>query len=213
MNKQVTLFFLILLYGCHLPNSADPPEFRFTFNGRLEKLEDAFYALHFNYEETDFSHHLLRKPEYELTITRGDTIIAYLMRLVDCESMYYLVNFSGKPSCDTSYIDVEHFFSNIDSLPASVAQSIFKNEVIDKITEKHSAIKNRYQLNIERYADSVIVKVVNQNNILRKKYFYTFDTVENKFEERTIINYLVDSTIIYQKSKEQYYIYIYIYRI
>ncbi len=201
-------FAVVFLVGCYLPNDPPKSEFAFAFPGRLERLEDAFYASKFDYKERDFLQHLQQSPEYEFTIVRADTVINYVLRLGDCQSIYSLVKWNENLPCDSSNIIIRKFSSNIDSLPASVAEAVFKQEIIDPMIEKFNAIKNTYRLVMEKKNDTVLVKILNQEDSLRKLYIYSFDPVGDDIAEKQIINYLGDSTIIYHKSPEQRYVYL-----
>lgn len=199
---------MIFFVGCYLPNDPPKSEFSFGFPGRLERLEDAFYSSTLTYRERDFNQHLQSTPEYEFIIVGSDTTINYIVTLVDCQSISSLVKWSDNWNCDSSYIIIKKFSSNIDSLPNSEAKSIFKKEIIDHLTDKFNSVTNNYRWTIEKKQDTVLVKILNQNDSLRKLYIYSFDSVGNDIAQKEIINYLSDSTIIYQNSPEQRYVYL-----
>lgn len=206
--RRLPLFFLILLVGCYLPNDPPKNEFAFGFQGRLERLEDAFYSSNLNYKERSFSQHLQSLPEYEFVFAHSDTVINYVVTLSDCQSIYSLVKWNDNWNCDSSFVIIKKFSSNIDSLPTSEAETIFKNEIITPLTDKLDSVTNNYRWTIEKKQDTVLVKILNQKDLLRKLYIYSFDSVGNDIAEKEIINYLGDSTIIYQKSPEQRYVYL-----
>lgn len=199
---------MILLTGCYLPNDPPKNEFAFGFQGRLEKLEDAFYSSKLNYKDRNFAQHLQSSPEYEFVIVRSDTTINYVVTLSDCQSIYSLVKWKDNWNCDSSFIIVRKFSSNIDSLPTSEAETIFKNEIITPLANKLDSVTNNYRWTIEKKQDTVLVKILNQKDSLRKLYIYSFDSVGNDIAEKEIINYLGDSTIIYQKDPDQRYVYL-----
>ena len=115
------------------------------------------------------------------------------MTLEDCQSIYYLVKFNNDWKCDSSYVHIDKFSSNVDSLPRSTAKSILKSEVIDRLTDKFNVMTNSYRCIIEKKQDTVLVKILNQKDSLRKLYVYSFDSVGNSIAEKEIINYLGDS--------------------
>lgn len=206
--KRLIFLFLILVIGCYLPNDPPKNEFAFGFQGRLERLEDAFYSSKLNYRERDFSQYLQSSPEYEFVIVRSDTTINYVVTLSDCQSIYSLVKWNDNWNCDSSFIIIKRVSSNIDSLPASEAETIFKNEIIVPLSDRFNSMPNKYRWAIEKRQDTVIVKILNQNDSLRKLYIYSFDSVGDDIAEKEIISYLGDSIIIYQKSPEQRYVYL-----
>ena len=207
------LLLPITFIGCDfkVPQIAnDPPhsEFSFGFKGRLEKLEDAFYSSKFNYKEFDYSSNLQKDPEYEFEIIRSDTILNYVMTLQDCQSFYYLVKFNDNWNCDSSYIHIDKYSSNKDSIPESIAKSIFNEEVIKPLKQRFNSIPNDYHWNIEKTKDTTYVRILNQDNSLRKLYLYSLDTIGNSIAEKEIFNYLGDSTIHYRKSQSQRFVYL-----
>ena len=206
--RPLSLFLLTLLAGCYLPNDPPKNEFAFGFQGRLEKLEDAFYSSKLNYSERDFSQHFQSLPEYEFVIVRSDTVINYVVTLGDCQSIYSLVKWNDNWNCDSSFIVIKKFSSNIDSLATFEAERLFKNEIINPLADKMNSVTTSYRWTIEKKQDTVLVKILNQNDSLRKIYIYSFDSVGNDIAEKEIINYLGDSTIIYQKDPEQRYVYL-----
>lgn len=206
--RRLLPLFLILFAGCYLPNDPPKNEFAFGFHGRLERLEDVFYSANLNYRERNFSQHLQSSPEYEFVIIRSDTTINYVVTLSDCQSIYSLVKWNDNWNCDSSFIIVKKFSSNIDSLPTFEAETIFKNEIVAPLTDRLDSVINNYRWTIEKKQDTVLVKILNQKDSLRKLYIYSFDSVGNDIAEKQIINYLGDSTIIYQKSPEQMYVYL-----
>jgi len=215
MNKLRLLFLLLIIstFGCDLkfPQIAnDPPSsaFGFTFQGRLERLEDVFYSSNLIYKERDFARHLQSSPEYEFVIVRSDTTINYVVILGDCQSIYSLVKWNDNWNCDSSRIIIREFTSNIDSLPSSAAKSIFKKEIIDHLTERLNSMTNSYRWTIEKKQDTVLVRILNQKGSLRKLYIYSFDSVGNDLAEKEIINYLGDSIIHYKKNQSQMFVYL-----
>lgn len=206
--KRLLICIATLFLGCYLPNDPPKNKFGFGFKGRLERLEEAFYSSKLNYVERDFSQYLQISPEYEFVIIHSDTTINYVVTLSDCQSIYSLVKWNDNWKCDSSFIIVRNFSSNIDSLPDAEAEKIFKNEIIVPLSKQLDSVKNNYRWVIEKKQDTVFVKIVNQNDSLRKLYIYSFDSVGNDIAEKEIINYLGDSTIIYYNSPQQRYIYI-----
>ncbi|HEY6503965.1 MAG TPA: hypothetical protein VIZ28_08335 [Chitinophagaceae bacterium] len=208
MKYLIAILLLIFFKGCYVPNDPPKSEFSFGFHGRLERLEDAFYLSALTYRERDFNQHLQSSPEYEFIIVRSDTTINFIVTLVDCQSISSLVKWNDNWNCDSSYVIIKKVSSNIDSLPNSEAKSIFKKEIIDHLTDRFNSVTNIYRWTIEKKQDTVLVKILNQNDYLRKLYIYSFDSVGNDIAEKEIINYLGDSTIIYKNSPEQRYMYL-----
>jgi len=207
------LILAITIFGCDfkVPQIVnDPPrsEFSFGFKGRLEKLEDAFYSSNFSYKEFSYSTNLQKDPEYEFEITRSDTTLNYLITLQDCQSIYYLVKWNDNWNCDSSYIHIHKYLSNKDSIPESVAKSIFNEEIITPLKHRFNSILNDYHWKIEKAKDTTYVKILNQNNSLRKLFIYSLDTIGNSIAEKEIFNYLGDSTIHYRKSQSQRFVYL-----
>lgn len=205
--------FTMTIFGCDfkVPQIVnDPPrsEFSFGFRGRLEKLEDAFYASKFNYKEFSYSTNLQKDPEYAFEIKRSDTILNYIVTLQDCQSIYYLIEFNNDWKCDSSYIHIDKYSSNKDSVSESVAKSIFYEEIILPLSQKLSSIANIYRWEIEKTKDTTYVKILNQKNALRKLYVYSLDTIGNSIAEKEIFNYLGDSVIHYKKSQAQRFVYL-----
>ena len=212
-SKLLLLFILISTLGCDfkVPQIVnDPPssEFSFGFKGRLEKLEDAFYSSNLDYNEFNYSTNLQKDPEYEFTLTRSDTILSYVITLQDCQSIYYLVQWNDNWNCDSSYIHIDKYSSNKDSIPESIAKSIFAEDIIKPLNRKFSTIVNEYHWTIEKTKDTTYVKILNQNNSLRKLYLYSLDTIGNSIAEKEMFNYLGDSTIHYKKSQSQRFVYL-----
>ncbi len=215
--KEFKFFLLLILtitiFGCDfkVPQIVnDPPssEFSFGFKGRLEKLEDAFYSSNFNYKEINYSTNWQKDPQYEFTLTRSDTILNYVITLQDCQSIYYLVKWNDNWNCDSSYIHIDKYSSNRDSISKSIAKSIFNEEIIKPLNQKFASITNKYHWTIEKTKDTTYVKILNQNNSLRKLYIFSIDTIGNSIEEKEILNYLGDSTIHYKKSQSQGFMYL-----
>jgi hypothetical protein len=211
-------FFLILILtisilGCDfkVPQIAnDPPssEFSFGFKGRLEKLEDAFYSSNFDYKESNYSTNWQKDPEYGFTLTRSDTILTYVITLQDCQSIYYLVKWNDNWNCDSSYIHIDKYSSNKDSIPKNIAKSIFNEDIIKPLNQKFSNMVNEYHWTIEKSNDTTYVRILNQNNSLRKLYIYSLDTIGDSIVEKEMFNYLGDSTIHYTKSQSQRFVYL-----
>lgn len=215
MNKSKLLLLLLIIstFGCDfkVPQIVnDPPssEFSFGFKGRLERLEDAFYSSNFEYKEFNYSTNWQKDPEYGFTLTRSDTILNYVITLQDCQSIYYLVKWNDNWNCDSSYIHIDKYSSNKDSIPESIAKSIFNEEIIRPLNQKFGSMVNEYHWTIEKTKDTTYVKILNQNNSLRKLYIYSLDTIGNSIEEKEMFNYLGDSTIHYKKSQSQRFMYI-----
>jgi hypothetical protein len=211
--RLLLLLLIISTFGCDFKGlriANDPPssEFSFGFKGRLEKLEDAFYISKFDYKEFDYSTNWQKDPEYGFLLTRSDTILNYVITLQDCQSIFYLVEWNDNWNCDSSYIHIDKYSSNIDSIPESIAKSIFYDEIIKPLTQKFSSMTNDYHWKIEKTKDTTYVKILNQNNLLRKLYIYSLDTIGNKISEKEMFNYLGDSTIHYKKSQSQQFMYL-----
>lgn len=212
--KHFILFILtITVFGCDLklPQIVnDPPrsEFSFGFKGRLEKLEDAFYSSNFEYSEFNYSTNWQKDPRYGFTLTRSDTILNYIITLQDCQSIYYLVEWNDNWNCDSSYIHIDKYSSNKDSISENTAKSIFYEDIIKPLTRKFSTIVNEYHWTIEKTKDTTYVKILNQNSVLRKLYIYSIDTIGNHIAEKEMFNYLGDSTIHYKKSQSQRFMYL-----
>jgi hypothetical protein len=204
-----------LIVGCkgkipipYIPNNPPKSVFSFEFEGRLEKLEDAFYSLKLNYKERSFSGFLQKTPEYEFQLKRNDTVINYVVTLEDCQSIYYLVHWNDDWKCDSSNIHILHYSATVDSIPERIAQSFFKEEVIDKVSQRMRTVLNEYHWKIEKNADTTFVYILNQNNSLRKTYIYSLDSIGHSVAEKKIISYLGDSTIIYQNDPDQRFMYL-----
>jgi hypothetical protein len=208
MQKLRPLLLILITTGCYIPNDPPKSEFSFGFPGRVERLEDAFYSSALNYKERDFNQYSQKTPEYEFVVTRSDTTINYVVTIQDCQSIYYLVQFNDNWTCDSSFIHVDKFSSNIGSLSLPDAKSIFKTEIIDRLTGKFNAIGNRYYWAIEKKQDTVFVKILDQKNSLRKLYVYSFDSVSNAMAQKQFISYMGDSTMIYQNDPGQRYVYL-----
>jgi hypothetical protein len=209
----LTLILTITILGCDfkIPQIVnDPPssEFSFGFKGRLEKLEDAFYSSNFDYQEFNYLSNWQKDPEYEFTLIRSDTILNYVIFLQDCQSIYYLVNWNDNWNCDSSYIHIDKYSSNKDSIPKSIAKSIFNEEIIKPLNQKFNSMTNEYHWTIQKTKDTTYVKILNQNNALRKLYIYALDSIGNSIAEKEIFNYLGDSTIHYIKSQSQRFMYL-----
>lgn len=209
----LTLILTISIFGCDfkMPQIAnDPPSsaFSFGFKGRLEKLEDAFYSSNFDYTEFNYLTNWQKDPEYGFTLTRSDTILNYVITLQDCQSIYYLVKWNDNWNCDSSYIHIDKYSSNKDSIPENVIKSIFNEDIIKPLNRKFNTMVNEYHWTIEKTKDTTYVKILNQKNSLRKLYIYSFDTIGNSFAEKEMFNYLGDSTIHYKKSQSQRFMYL-----
>jgi len=213
-SRYIPLLILtITLLGCDfkVPQIAnDPPrsEFSFGFKGRLEKLEDAFYSSNFRYKEFSYSTNLQKDPEYEFEISRSDTTLNYVITLQDCQSIYYLVKWNDDWKCDSSYIHIDKYTSNKDSIPESVAKAIFNEQIIIPLKQRFDSMPSDYHWKIEETKDTTYVRILNQNNSLRKLYIYSLDTIGNSMAEKEIFNYLGDSTIHYRKSQSQRFVYL-----
>jgi hypothetical protein len=110
--------------------------------------------------------------------------------------------------CDSSYIHIDKYSSNKDSISKDRAKFIFNDEIIRPVRQKFDSANNNYHWEIENSNDTTYVKVLNQNNSLRKLYVYSFDSVGNAIAEKEIFNYLGDSTIHYRKSQTQRFMYL-----
>ena len=217
MTKTL-LGFIILIWVSSLvqcdftvPQIAnDPPksEFSFGFPGRLEKLEDAFYTSNFEYREFNYLSKLQKDPEFSFILKRSDTVLNFIVTLQDCQSIYYLVKHKDDWKCDSSYINIDKYSSNIDSISESLAKSIFYEEIIFPLRQRFNSITNTYRWKIEKLKDTTYVKILNQNNVLRKLYVYSLDTIGNNIAEKEIFNYLGDSVIHYKKSQAQRFVYL-----
>jgi hypothetical protein len=213
LGHFLLLLVIILILGCDfkLPQIAnDPPssEFSFGFKGRLEKLEDAFYSANLQYKEFNYSTNWQKDPEYEFTIIRADTILNYIVILQDCQSIYYLVKWNDDWKCDSSYIHIDKYSSNLDSIPKDIAKAIFDEEIIAPLRQRFNSVINSYHWKIEKSNDTTYVKILNQNDSIRKLYIYSLDTIGNSIAEKEIFNYLGDSTVYYKKSQSQMFMYL-----
>jgi hypothetical protein len=208
MKQLIILLGILFFYCCgfypHLPSRS---KFIYTFPGQLENLEDAFYASKFQYAELDFDEHWQRNPEYEFKIVRSDTTIWYAIELQNCVTRYYLVYTDTLYKCDLSYLSINRYRSNFPDLPLPVAESIFHKEIIDPLMERINTVKNSYHTVIEKKPDSTFVKILDQNNGLRKLYSYSKDST-GRLAEKEFINYLGDSTIIYLRNPQQMHVYL-----
>lgn len=207
----LALIFLSLLFiGCYVPN--DPSsrlEFSFGFKGRLEKLEDAFFNTNLEYKEFRFDRKNQSRPEYLFTINKNDTVVDYTISLFDCQSIFSLVKWNNDYKCDSSYVSILDYKHNLDTLPMSKAKKIFNDSIITSVRINHEKITDSYHWNIKRFGeDSVIVDILNQNKILRKRYFFSLDTIGNSIEEKEIVNHIGDTVIIYKNKEKQRFMYI-----
>jgi hypothetical protein len=96
----------------------------------------------------------------------------------------------------------------MDSIPEAIAKSIFDKEIIQPLRQKFDSTTYDYHWKVEKSNDTTYVKVLSQNNTLRKLYVYSFDSVGNSIAGKEIFNYLGDSTIHYKKSQSQRYMYL-----
>jgi hypothetical protein len=191
-----------------IANDTPRSVFSFGFKGRVEKLEDAFYSAGFNYSEFNYAVEWQKDPEYGFRITRSDTIIDYVVTLQDCQSIYYLVNWNDNWDCDSSFIHIDRYSSNKDPIPAHVARSIFKEQIITPLNSKFNTLTNDYHWSIEKTIDTTYVRILNQANQLRKLYVYSLDKTGGGIAEKEIINFLGDSIVHYRKSEAQRYVYL-----
>jgi hypothetical protein len=210
------LIICLLFTGCkgkfsiQIPNDPPRSKFSFEFTGRLEKLEDAFYSAKLNYRERPLPGLSQNTPEYEFQIKRNDTVINYVVTLEDCQSIYYLVKWNDDWKCNASNIHILDYSTNVtDSLPMEVIRSFFKQEVIDRVSERFRTISNEYHWKIDKRADTTFVYILDQNKSLRKTYVYALDTIGHSIAAMKIINYLGDSTIIYKTDPGQGYVYLF----
>ncbi len=215
IKSPVLLLFLMifLIWGCDfkIPQIVnDPPrsKFSFGFKGRLEKLEDAFYSSNLKYREFNYSTNWQKDPEYGFTIVRSDTVIDYIITLQDCQSIYYLVKWNDNWKCDSSYIHIDKYSSNLDFISKDKAKSIFNEEIIVPLRQKFGSLANDYHWKIEKLNDTTYVKILNQNDSLRKLFIYSLDTIGNSIAEKEIHNFLGDSIIYYKKSQSQMFMYL-----
>lgn len=111
-------------------------------------------------------------------------------------------------NCDSSYIHIDKYSSNTDSISKSIAKSIFNEEIIKPLNQKFTSLANEYYWIIEKTKDTTYVKILNQKKALRKLYVYSIDTIGNSLEEKEIFNYLGDSTIHYKKSQSERFMYL-----
>lgn len=214
--KKINFLFLLLIAsisGCDFkaPQLAnDPPssKFSFGFKGRLEKLEDAFYTSKFNYKELDYSTKWQKEPAYSFTVNRADTILNYVVTLQDCQSMYYLVKWSDDWKCDSSYIHIDRYSSNKDSISEGTAKAIFQEEIIQPLNRNFSSLTTEYHWIVEKKKDTSYVRILGQDNSLRKLHVFSMDTIGNSIAEKEIFNYLGDSTIHYRYSQSQRFMYL-----
>ena len=206
--KRIKLYILlILLVGCYVPNDPPTSEFSFEFKGRVEKLEDAFFNSNLNYNDIP-SNGFQRLPEYSFEINRRDTVIEYKVTLSDCQSIYSLVKWNDDWKCESSYVQIWDFTHNLDTLPIKKAKEIFKNEIISKLKPVFNNLTDEYRWEIKRFnEDSVFVDILNQNNELRKRHYYSMDTIGNSIANKKILSFVGDSVIIYKKNASQRYMY------
>ena len=207
--KRIKLYILlILLNGCYVPNDGPKSEFSFGFDGRVERLEDAFFSSKLNYKENDLKDWQMVQ-EYLFEIKRNDTIIDYKVTLGDCQSIFSLVKWNDDWKCDSSYVVVREFKHNLDSLPIKKAKEIFDVAVINKIRPNYNNLTSMYRWEVKRIKeDSVIVDILNQNNKLRKRHFFSMDTIGNSIKNKKIVSFVGDSVIIYTKMESQRFMYL-----
>jgi len=207
MRRILSYILLISLSSCYEPNDIPNSEFSFVFKGRVEKLEDAFFISNLNYKEIP-SNGFQRRPEYSFNIKRNDTVINYKVALTDCQSIYSLVKWDDNQNCKSSYVQIWNFTHNLNSLSVNKAKEIFNSEVIRKLRLIFRNVKNEYKWEIKRFnEDSVYVDIVNQNNKLRKRHYYSMDTIGNSIANKKIVSFIGDSVIIYKKNASQRYMY------
>ncbi len=211
--KFLSLLLLALAIGCdfkapQLVNDPPSSKFSFGFKGRLEKLEDAFYTSKFSFQEFDYATKWQREPAYGFTLNRADTILNYVVTLQDCQSMYYLVKWSDDWKCDSSYIHIDQYSSNKDSISESRAKTVFLEEIIQPLNRNFSSLTNEYHWVVEKTKDTTYVRILDQDNSLRKLHVFSMDTIGNSIAEKEIFNYLCDSTIHYKYSQSQRFMYL-----
>jgi uncharacterized protein YkvS len=207
--KRIKIYIsLILLSGCYVPNDPPTSEFSFGFDGRVEKLEDAFFSAKLDYKENSFKD-WQRAPEYLFKLKRNDTLIDYRVTLGDCQSIYSLVKWNDDWKCDSSYVQIWNFKHNLDTLPTNKAKEIFDIDIISKIRPIFDNLTTEYKWEINRIReDSVVVDILNQNNELRKRHFYSMDTIGNSIANKKIVSFIGDSVVIYTKMESQRFMYI-----
>ncbi|RZM10684.1 MAG: hypothetical protein EOO88_47870 [Pedobacter sp.] len=213
-------FFILLIIlwcgcrgGCKFPapyKPNDPPHatFEFEFDGRVEKLEDAFYSANLQYVEVDYNNEWQHLPTFRFTISRPDTTVTYVASLADCQSIYYLVKWNDDWKCNSSSVLVNEYFSNIDSLPPAAARRLFSQTVIRPLKEIMDTMKVEYHWVIEKSPDSTIVKILDHNNSLRKSHFFSMDSIGNSIAEKEMHSYVRDSIIHYKYNQQQRYVYL-----
>ena len=207
--EQIKLYILLVfLSGCYVPNDGPKSEFSYGFDGRVEKLEDVFFSTKLNYKENDLKDWQMVQ-EYLFEIKKSDTIIDYKVTLGDCQSIFALVKWNDDWKCDSSYVVVREFKHNLDTLSTEKAKEIFDIEVINKIRPNFNNLTSEYRWEVKRIKeDSVIVDILNQDNKLRKRYFYSMDTIGNSIANKKIISFVGDSVIIYMKMESQRFMYL-----
>ncbi|TYA84241.1 hypothetical protein [Seonamhaeicola marinus] len=207
--KQITCYILLIfMIGCYVPNDEPGSKFSFGFSGRVEKLEDAFFNMELNYTENNLKD-LQAFQEYLFKIQKHDTIIDYEVTLNDCQSIHALVKWNANWNCDSSYVVVREFKHNLDTLSIKKAKEIFNTAIIHKIRQTHSSVSSEYTWNIKRIRkDSVIVDVLNQENKLRKRHFFSFDPIGKSIENKKTVSFIGDSAIIYTKMASQRFMYL-----
>ncbi|WP_299126238.1 hypothetical protein [uncultured Winogradskyella sp.] len=207
MKRIVGYILFTLLSGCYVPNDIPNSEFSFEFNGRVEKLEDAFFNSNLNYKDIP-SNGFQKRPEYKFHIKRNDSIIDYNVALSDCQSIYSLVKWNDDWNCKSSYLQVWNFTHNLDSLSIKKAREIFNDEVITKLKPIFKSLTNVYRWEVKRFSeDSVYVDILNQKGELRKRHYYSMDTIENSIVNKKIVSFVGDSVTIYRKNASQRYMY------
>lgn len=207
--KRINIYILlILLSGCYVPNDPPTSDFSFEFNGRVEKLEDAFFSADLDYKENSFKS-LQKAPEYLFKIIRNDTLIDYTVTLSDCQSIFSLVKWNEDWKCNSSYVRIWNFKHNLDTLSTNYAKKIFDEEIINKIRPIFNNLTIEYRWEINRIKeDSIVVNILNQNNELRKRYYYSMDTIGNSIANKKIVSFIGDSVVIYTKMESQRFMYI-----